>query len=127
MTQKTISLKIELPYPRPELSPNRKNGSHWAKTGKIKDSCFDEGFYSTKMILGNLRIPEQDIPFNIIFFQADKRHRDLDNLLAASKAYLDGVSKALGVDDKHFRPITIDRGYTKSNPYMTLEITCNLS
>jgi crossover junction endodeoxyribonuclease RusA len=39
----------------------------------------------------------------------DKRHRDADNCLAASKAGLDGVADALIVDDKRFQPITIYR------------------
>jgi crossover junction endodeoxyribonuclease RusA len=39
----------------------------------------------------------------------DKRHRDADNCLAAAKAGLDGMADALGVNDRHFQPITIYR------------------
>jgi crossover junction endodeoxyribonuclease RusA len=39
----------------------------------------------------------------------DKRHRDADNCLAAAKAGLDGMADALGVNDRHFQPITIFR------------------
>lgn len=34
----------------------------------------------------------------------------MDNLLARMKAGLDGVCDAWGVNDKFFRPITIDMG-----------------
>jgi len=38
----------------------------------------------------------------------DKRQRDIDNCLAASKSLLDGMADALQVNDKFFRPIEID-------------------
>jgi crossover junction endodeoxyribonuclease RusA len=38
----------------------------------------------------------------------DKRHRDYDNLLAASKSMLDGIAHALGVDDSRFGPFFLD-------------------
>ena len=42
----------------------------------------------------------------------DRRHRDLDNLLAASKPIIDGMAQALGVDDSRFKPILVDCVYT---------------
>tara|TARA_B000000441_G_scaffold30206_1_gene19209 strand:- start:1639 stop:2010 length:372 start_codon:yes stop_codon:yes gene_type:complete len=37
--------------------------------------------------------------YSLEFFYAVKRRRDVDNLVFATKAYLDGVSAALGQDD----------------------------
>lgn len=115
-------MKIILSYPNSELMPNRKNGSHWAKTKIAKDYTRDEAFYITKAEMKSNALHTKGlIPLNITYVQADKRHRDLDNLLAASKAAIDGIAKALNVDDSIFEPITIKRGYnTKS--FMEVEI-----
>jgi crossover junction endodeoxyribonuclease RusA len=40
----------------------------------------------------------------ITFHPPDKRHRDRDNMIASCKALMDGLSDALGVDDRHFIP-----------------------
>jgi len=61
------------------------------------------------------------VPLKITFVQPDKRKRDLDNLLAASKSALDSVAQAIGIDDKQFDPITISRGYGEVGK-MILEI-----
>ena len=102
--------------------PNRKNGHHWAKTKGSKDTARDEAFYITKEVFKTSVLHTDGlIPLNITFVQSDKRHRDLDNLLAASKPAIDGIAMALNVDDSIFEPITIKRGYnTKS--FMEVEI-----
>jgi crossover junction endodeoxyribonuclease RusA len=103
---------ITLPYPDKDLMPNRKNGNHWGKTVKVKDNARDNAYYITLFELKTQELEHSGlIPLEITFVQSDKRHRDLDNLLASAKAYLDGVAKALKVDDSIFEPITIKRGF----------------
>lgn len=105
-------MKITTDYPHKDLMPNRKNGKHWTATKTLKDAQFASGFYSAKEALkGNQLNQLGNYSISITYCQSDKRHRDLDNLLAASKALLDGVAKALGIDDKQFQPILIDRFY----------------
>ncbi len=112
---------IKLPYPDSTLMPNRKNGNHWAKTVKAKDSARDNAYYSTLEVLKAQKLTHVGlIPLQITFVQSDKRYRDLDNLLAASKSALDGVAKALKIDDSIFEPITILRG--KGEACMLVEI-----
>lgn len=100
---------LELDWPPSILSPN--NRAHWARKVKIKShfrfSCFvlaklqpDPGFRHTE---GNL-------PIKIIFHPPTKRAYDIDNLLASMKSGLDGVSDAWGINDRRFRPITVDFG-----------------
>lgn len=105
---------ISLPYPNSELMPNRKNGKHWGATSKAKDKAGLDAYFIT---LEALQTQKYDhiglIPLQITFVQDDKRHRDLDNLLAASKPTIDGIAKALRVDDSIFEPITILRGFDK--------------
>jgi hypothetical protein len=49
-----------------------------------------------------------NIPISLLFMTPDKRKRDADNMLAASKSLLDGVAQALKVDDSRFKPILVD-------------------
>jgi len=113
---------INLPYPNKELMPNRKNGKHWGATVKAKDNASANAYYIT---LEALQTQKYDhiglIPLTITFVQSDKRHRDLDNLLAASKSTIDGIAKALKVDDSIFEPITILRGFEATSK-MIVEI-----
>ena len=103
-------LIVKLPFPEPELFPNRKNGSHWGKTNSVKESQKSAGFYMTTKALAKAGPQEwpEHIPLSLVYAMPDKRHRDADNMLAASKALIDGMAMALGVDDKRFRPILVD-------------------
>lgn len=51
----------------------------------------------------------------IIFSPPSRRGFDLDNALASIKAGIDGISEAWGINDKFFRPISIDFGDVKKN------------
>lgn len=105
-------MKIVLSYPNKALSPNRANGKHWGSTRKLKDIAMQEAYTITKSLMRTKpNIPDEKIAIDIKFVQTDRRKRDLDNLLAASKASLDGIAMALGIDDKNFEPITLKRGY----------------
>ena len=99
---------IKLPFPSSELMPNRKNGKSWHGSQAAKATARDDAYYATKEAMGAWKPSGDLIPVSIVFVPPDKRHRDLDNLLAAAKAQLDGVAMALGVDDKRFRPILLD-------------------
>ena len=110
---------IILPFPDPSLMPNRKNGSHWAKTNAIKKKAISDAFYITK----------SSKPINIknglqiTFYTPTKHRRDNDNLLAAMKPYLDGFAQAIGVDDANFNPLVIKRidGVGKNNARVEIE------
>jgi crossover junction endodeoxyribonuclease RusA len=99
---------IRLPFPAPELFPNRKNGKHWGATSGIKTQQHDAGYWATKQAATNYLAPDGFIPLSLMFVTPDKRHRDCDNMLAASKALLDGVALAIGIDDKRFKPVLVD-------------------
>lgn len=114
---------VELSYPDMSLMPNRKSGTHWAKTKVAKDAAFSEAFYRTKMALNGLKFRDDKIALTITFVQSDKRNRDLDGLLSSVKSKLDGVSRAINVDDKRFEPITIKRGYNRENSATIIELT----
>ena len=58
----------------------------------------------------------------ITFFTPDNRKRDLDNLLAAMKPALDGMARAIGVDDALFRPLLIDKVKAECRDLARVEI-----
>lgn len=99
---------VRLPFPDKSLMPNRKNGKHWSATHAAKTAQHDAAFYATKQAMQGWEAPEGNIALSLLYLAPDKRHRDLDNLLAASKAMIDGMAKALGVDDSRFKPILVD-------------------
>lgn len=121
-------MKVELPFPPAELNPNRKNGRHWGATHAVKESykrdCWALTLAAVKAAGGNpcALMPTGDIGLRLTFVQPDKRPRDRDNLLAASKALLDGFSAALKVDDSRFEPLTICRQYGKKPGSVIVEI-----
>lgn len=117
-------LTITLPWPDTSLMPNRKNGRHWGSTQAAKVRARQDGFFGAKQAMGinSLNLPDR-IPLSIDFIGPDRRARDIDNLLACIKPQIDGIAQALGVDDKRFRPITINDGLdTKKQGFVIVEI-----
>lgn len=102
-----MSLRIELPWPDPVLSPN------W--TGKLRHKlrakvlACDTAYYLVLEALqaGGLSLDgdRTDIPLQVTFYPPDRRRRDRDNFQAALKHQFDGIALALGVDDALFRPV----------------------
>lgn len=117
-------LTITLPWPPAELNPNSRNGRHWGQThsAKVKYLADCRVLTLQAMRAAGWIPPVGTLPLVITFAQPDKRRRDRDNLLAAIKSGLDGVSQALGVDDQHFDPITIRRDYGTKPGAVVLEI-----
>lgn len=58
----------------------------------------------------------------IIFHPPSARGFDLDNALASIKSGLDGIAESWGVNDKMFRPITIDFGDKVDNGHVSISI-----
>ena len=121
-------MKITLPWPDMRLMPNRKNGRHWGGTQAAKVRARQDGYLAAKQALRSSTINGETLSLRITFVAPDRRHRDLDNLLACIKPHIDGVAQALGVDDKQFRPITIDAHHDpKKVGYVALEVGLGIS
>ena len=96
-------MKFILPFPPHILSPNSNAG--WQERLKHKKAMRQAGIDSTKGFnknLGNGRIA-----MKVVFYPRSMR-MDMDNMLSASKALIDGLATGLGVNDKQFRPILLD-------------------
>jgi crossover junction endodeoxyribonuclease RusA len=102
---------LTLPFPPAELNPNKRTGRHWGEAHGAKKKYMADCFILAKAALQGMQVPHGTLALDITFVQPDKRRRDRDNLLAAMKSGLDGISQALGIDDSHFEPLTIRREY----------------
>jgi len=96
---------IDLPWPDKALSPNAR--VHWARKAGISSRARNAAGWATVLALGG---EKQSLPLgarvavSVVFFPPDKRHRDMDNLVASMKASFDGIADAIGIDDRHFIP-----------------------
>jgi crossover junction endodeoxyribonuclease RusA len=89
-------------YPK-ELNPN--SSCHFHVKAKKKAIYKNECYWLTKMA----NIPKSDYKeLHIIFYKPNKRHMDLDNMLASIKSGLDGMCLALEIDDRCFKKITLE-------------------
>ena len=113
-------IHIILPwYPR-ELKVNG-NKHHWGAIKKAKDAYKLDAKIACMQYNGT-QLPKQNTHIEIIFHPA-RRGSDLDNNLASIKIGLDVIAKTLGIDDKYFRPITLDFGEPdKDNPHIEIKI-----
>ncbi len=117
-------LTIILPWPDPALFPNAKGGKHWGSFQAQKVRARQDGYFAAKQALGANTISlTERTPVNALFVFPDRRNRDIEGCIGAVKHYVDGVAKALGIDDKLFRPWTLDDALdTHKKGFVKLEI-----
>ena len=103
-----MSVKISLPWPPNDLSPNSR--THWATKTQSKKAQREAGYYFAYPFRAQFVGVTSRLPLRLVFYPPDARKYDLDGLLSRCKQSLDGVALCLGVNDVQFRPITIDMG-----------------
>lgn len=122
LTTQRSMMRIELPFPPAKLNPNARH--HWKALLKVKETYGQQCFLLANAARRSASwVPAKgEIPLTITYVVPDRRKRDRDNLLAASKRGLDMVAKALGVDDSQFEPILIRREFGKRPGAMIVEV-----
>ncbi|MFA5386781.1 MAG: hypothetical protein WC322_00080 [Candidatus Paceibacterota bacterium] len=118
-------MRIELPWPDPKLMPNRKSGRHWAITQAVKVRRRDMAWALTREAMQREAFAPMDgqlLPIKLTFFPPSYVRRDLDGLLGALKPDVDGMARALGVDDQFFEPITLARGSKVKGGAVVVEV-----
>lgn len=99
---------ITLSWPSSKLSPNARG--HWRNKQAPKEMLKQEGYDQAVASCMEFEDDDSAIHLCITFHPPDKRHRDLDNMFASIKYGLDGVAMGWCVNDRRFRPITLDVG-----------------
>ena len=82
-------MKIELGHlPDPDLNPNKR--LHWSELSRAKREAKE---LAMVLVLeqGRPSTPYDQAHITITWVAKDKRRRDIDNLFAAMKAYIDGL------------------------------------
>jgi crossover junction endodeoxyribonuclease RusA len=112
-------MKLHLPWPPQELSPNKR--VHWGKKSKAAKAYRLQCGLMTKA--AKLIIPEIEgkLYLWLTFYPPDKRRRDDDNMIASFKSGRDGIADALGIDDSRF--ITRPWVHTETGGYIKVSIT----
>jgi crossover junction endodeoxyribonuclease RusA len=103
-----MMLRIELPWPHRDLSPNRARNVHWSKKSKaVREYRRQAAWDALRVIPADQRGKWQgtgDIPMTVTFCPPDGIRRDRDNMQASFKAGFDGIADAMDVDDNRFVP-----------------------
>lgn len=96
-------MRISLPFPDKCLWPNGGDRTHPAKIARLKKSHKKAAFWSAKEQRDKMSMQDGLVPVRLIVHAKPKGPLpDRDNCIAAMKAYQDGISAAIGIDDKHF-------------------------
>ena len=107
---------IQLPWPSKKLNPNER--VHWGKKSTETKKAKSYAYYSA-LNMGRLKGP---LVINVKFHPPDKRRRDMDNMIAACKAYFDGIALAVCVDDFNFNIGSIERGEPVKNGAVIVQV-----
>jgi len=94
-------IRIKLPWPKPDLWPNSRASRFEVARAKkaYRSGC---GWEALQAMNGRGYAYHDRITLRLTFCPPDNRRRDMDNMLAAMKAGIDGVADALRVDDSRF-------------------------
>ena len=95
-----MEYKVTLPWYSKEVSPNSR--VHWSVHSRAKRQHKELAKIYTMNANVSFSDDKHKVFLNIIFCPPSKRRYDLDNCLASCKAYLDGISQAIGIDDSRF-------------------------
>jgi Holliday junction resolvase RusA-like endonuclease len=94
-------INITLPYPPSELRPNKSRTRYWRKNADTA-RAFKALCQVELRAQGVGKVDAARLHISLTYCAKDRSRRDLDADLAASKAMIDALSDALGVDDQHF-------------------------
>lgn len=90
---------IALGWPTGPLFPNRR--PHWTVKAKHIRSARIAAWAACQE--AGLRKGGESATLTWAFLPPDRRRRDLAEVISASKAAIDGIADALGIDDSRFR------------------------
>jgi crossover junction endodeoxyribonuclease RusA len=107
---------VDLPWPPRDLHPNAR--VHWARKAKATKAAREVAQW---MSCGYGPIDADRLDVTITFFPPDNRRRDIDGMLSASKALIDGIAESLEVDDSRWS-IALKRGEPVTGGTVRFEI-----
>ncbi len=109
---------LMFPWPDPHLSPNQRHDRR-ALIGARRAARWAGYVVVTEAGLHLSGVP---LEMWLTFLPPDQRKRDLDNLFASMKAYLDGAFKALDLDDSLIERVVLVRGPAQRGGQVLVDI-----
>lgn len=103
---------IFLPWPDKRLSPNGRY--HWTQLARAKKAAKRTAHY-TALEAGLGKLEAERLVVRVSFYPPDRRPRDTDNMVSSCKAFFDGISQAIGIDDSKWTLILEPRGAIEKN------------
>ena len=111
--------RIELGHlPHRNLNPNAR--VHWRTVAKAKSDAKEEA-WALSHVYGVPDKPYAQAHMTVTYV-GDKRNRDMDNLLAATKGYIDGIVAAKVVKDDSVFVLSYSLHYEVGKPNTIIEI-----
>ena len=113
-------MKITLPFPSKDLSPNSRK--HWGAKIKAKNSLKEAGVVEGYQ---NRRLASPDASYcvSVAFYPPNLRW-DVDGMFSALKSGIDGLAIGMKINDRQFRKFILEvPDSDKLNPRVEIEIT----
>lgn len=114
-------MKIILPFPSRKLSPNYHAG--WRAKEVERSAAYSHG-YKAALIAKRSEsfVYADEYQVNIAICPPDRRHRDIDNIHASLKHYIDGVCEILEINDRQFRKVSLTLGEVRKGGQVEMDI-----
>lgn len=113
---------VELPFPPSRLRPNAGHQGNWRAKSTAAKQYRRDCLIACQQATGTVdRDDDSLVMVTLTYHGSDKRHRDLDNLLAMTKQGIDAIAEHIGIDDKHFE-FTIRRGEVRKPSVVVVTI-----
>lgn len=100
---------MKVSWPHPRLFPNAHRGRSHRVYQTQKAEARREGFYVAKA--AKVKLPAGNLVLHVLFAEPNRQRRDMDGMLGAVKSHIDGMCKALKIDDSQFVSIVLERYY----------------
>lgn len=130
-----IKIKIGMPDEllRPNNRPtNKSSNKKYAYAKAAKNNAIEEGYYATLEQIPNnkdsvLQLQQaKNIYASFKMYPKDGRRMDRDNALAACKPHIDGMCKALKINDRKILWSHELEEFDKIFPHIEIKLTCEI-
>lgn len=83
-------------------------GKHWGGISDARQAARDQGAIAARAFRG--AFGRDDMLDMVVWIEPpDRKRRDLDNILASLKSYIDGIASEIGFDDYKIESILLRR------------------
>lgn len=119
-----MSHEITVKLPRPPKACNPNARVHWGAKYRAMVRTKQDAELLTRAAIrkAGIRVNGSKAQLDLTYCPPDRRARDTDNMIAASKGIIDGIASAVGIDDSEFR-FLVSRGEPRKGGEVIVKIT----